>query len=948
MKDGEWFSKFCDRNFRILPPCGRPLWIERSCDAVRSLTFSETMLLPNLNRMMGSVIDIRQALAESLSDASPMRQIALKIIQNNIDQIRCAVTKANPWDENPMNIRLGILDVLEQCEILCACTPHDSWHERVKAISGCLETSSSPGLWRTMRQLLTEADSVVATRCFSVVELKTLARVQALATISEAYDDDYYAALCVAQCAKLRARHTKATETHEPTQRVDTSLQLATRAISVQNSLQPTSRTDCSELGEMSLPKSDPHKPDKEQNALQRPCSPLCEASASEHSKVSQVNKASERLHTSLVHRQLSFEEFQLPPSTLLHREDRRKTDGNPRESHSSYEGPQSGLQLPVQDAPTLVEKWSLLGAKPKEIQPVESALMSTLTRQTSQEVPKTEGTGKSQRQSVVLSSVTGSATVKSDLLPEGGAYVEAPSATNQTSEMSLLTSVEQKATALIDILREQRSDVHRRKTADIIPHMHALLQAHIELIRAPATLLNARSLGVLSEIRSSLLAVRRKAGRTLDQRCKGCLNRIIFVTSRLWHLALLANPRTTQHNAFNLDEIAKLSDLTWTSLAAFVAFETYASLLKEASVKAPLDDFVTFISSASRPFDLPTAKLCLLILSYLDQGNVKLVAQRAQKMLSKLILNLRRTIFDGSITEMQIHDFPGLIEFCSAYFEADACQDFDWRASLKLNEIAAQDVQLPLLGKLIGYGNFSVRYLNHFSRRDSRTTRVLKTMYAEQVDSLNNLCAHMLSLKSPERVFDDTKVLAALERTSAFVEACLRECEVDGVRAHEYESQILRGTMCHLQWFLLLSAHLKVTPPIALRKTYDNVTKAWILKSLWSHEKTACLEQRERACISAKILSALANVTSDDVLVTCVQAFLDQSIPSRLVKGLFNKVFGNGMNTGGSRKPQEYAEALRLLTVHCRAEMYQNEMPSAGRDLYSEVVERARRVAQK
>eukprot|EP01053_Blabericola_migrator_P001954 Blabericola_migrator_1__1953@NODE_1531_length_4335_cov_66_897142_g1005_i0_p1_GENE_NODE_1531_length_4335_cov_66_897142_g1005_i0NODE_1531_length_4335_cov_66_897142_g1005_i0_p1_ORF_typecomplete_len1010_score138_77_NODE_1531_length_4335_cov_66_897142_g1005_i03913420 len=931
----EQISKFCEDNFEILPSCGRPQWVERACDAVCSLSFSGTLLLPNLDRIRESVIETRQALAESLFDTSPMRKTALKIIQNNIDQIRCAVTNASPWEENSMNTRFDILDTLEQCEVLCACTPRDSWNERVKAILGCLCTSPTPELWSTMNQLLMAAESIVAKRCFSKAESKTLSDVYNLAF---EYDRE-----CAAQCAKVWSQHS---DLYKSPHHVCEALQLAIRAsaASVRDLPERKGLTDDADLGDVSSTTSCLQRPNNWQTSCQCIGGSSFDSAALENSNRPQADIAS----------------GQADSNRLVHKEDCQKADGNLHGLHESCKGPQSGPQSPRQKAQqldgsptahedlkaTFREKWLSRGARPKELFPTKSTSFFTLTRQASQEQHETGATSQSV--------VTESASVKTDSVLEGDTNVLGSSATDQKSDLSMLERLQQRALALINTFSESRSSERAMKTADAIPRMLALGEAQIELSQAPATLLEAQSLTILDSIRSSLFTLRRALDSKSNKRFKSHLSRLIFVTSRLWHLARLANPGTDDVAAFQLEEITQLIDLNWTSMAAFVAFETYASLVKEVGARTALDDFVAFISSASYSIDLQAAKLCLLILLYVKHGNVEVVAQEAQNTLSKLIIKLRRDIFSANLTEIPIHAFPEFTEFCSAYFGADACQTFDWRASLRPSEMAQQDVQVPLIKEMIKYGTSFVECLAQISAQMEKTKCMIETMYVKQVDSLRGLHTYLLSLESPEQVFEDSEVLAALEQTSAFAEACLKECEVDGLRAHDHQRQILEGTMYNLQWFRLLSTHLRVTPPSVLQKSYDDVAKAWILKSLWSHKKTASMKQPRRAVTSSKILSALASDSSDDVLVTCVKAFLDQSVPSRLVRGLLRKVFFDREKSGGNGEPKEYTEALYLLAEHCRAKVYQEEI-LVGRDvrdavvkLYSEAMDQARRVARK
>eukprot|EP01053_Blabericola_migrator_P004587 Blabericola_migrator_1__4586@NODE_2436_length_2761_cov_8_089458_g1525_i0_p1_GENE_NODE_2436_length_2761_cov_8_089458_g1525_i0NODE_2436_length_2761_cov_8_089458_g1525_i0_p1_ORF_typecomplete_len399_score36_52FlgN/PF05130_12/0_17_NODE_2436_length_2761_cov_8_089458_g1525_i011692365 len=303
MGDHDRISDFCEHNFRILSYSRQPRWLHLFRSAVSLFDFPSSALLSKLHNALEGVTEMRQALAESLFDASSMREKALRIVQNNLDQIRCAVTRADPWENNSKRLRLKILKVLEQCEALCACTPHDSWHERVRVISKCLRTRPTPWLWSTMEQLLSAAESAVGDGWFSTAELKTLTQVHDLAT---AYVADQFAASCAAQCAKLWCQHNNI---FEPSQHVDGTLQPLH---------QPGLCIELSENSSLKLNKSS-----------QCICKTPSDSPTAGDSKRSQVKTSFEQDMTSIQQwlGQVSLEETNLPLCSFLNRQDGQKPD---------------------------------------------------------------------------------------------------------------------------------------------------------------------------------------------------------------------------------------------------------------------------------------------------------------------------------------------------------------------------------------------------------------------------------------------------------------------------------------------------------------------------------------------------------------------------------------------------------------------------------------------
>eukprot|EP01053_Blabericola_migrator_P007668 Blabericola_migrator_1__7667@NODE_3913_length_1429_cov_5_849486_g2417_i0_p1_GENE_NODE_3913_length_1429_cov_5_849486_g2417_i0NODE_3913_length_1429_cov_5_849486_g2417_i0_p1_ORF_typecomplete_len166_score20_21_NODE_3913_length_1429_cov_5_849486_g2417_i0466963 len=79
------------------------------------------------------------------------------------------------------------------------------------------ERCSTPDLWNTMKQLLNQAESAVANRCFSTAELQTVIQVQKSAI---AYAADPEAAACAAHATKIRSQQW---QSREAPQHVDKS-----------------------------------------------------------------------------------------------------------------------------------------------------------------------------------------------------------------------------------------------------------------------------------------------------------------------------------------------------------------------------------------------------------------------------------------------------------------------------------------------------------------------------------------------------------------------------------------------------------------------------------------------------------------------------------------------------------------------------------------------------
>eukprot|EP01053_Blabericola_migrator_P003346 Blabericola_migrator_1__3345@NODE_1989_length_3451_cov_9_109929_g1020_i3_p1_GENE_NODE_1989_length_3451_cov_9_109929_g1020_i3NODE_1989_length_3451_cov_9_109929_g1020_i3_p1_ORF_typecomplete_len335_score38_04Helitron_like_N/PF14214_6/3_5e03Helitron_like_N/PF14214_6/0_024_NODE_1989_length_3451_cov_9_109929_g1020_i33841388 len=307
MGTDEQISKFCKDSFQILPYYGRPQWLSRFISALGFFDFTDCSIPPNLEDAVKGMTEIRQAIALSLLDTSSMRKTALRIVQNNLDQIRCAVMRADICEEASKKLQHKMLKTLEQSEALCACTPHDSWHERVKTILTCFETCPTPMLWVTMKQLLNQVESAVADRCFSAAELRTITQVQKLAA---AYADDpnsaataHWAAACAARAAELRSHYSG--NLHEAPQNVDKAFHSATEAseIHILEPLSQDSWVDCSKPGEMPSLKSSSHEPDNQQKSPQCVCKPLSNPATPGSNKHLQVEIPSGRPDTSPIRR---------------------------------------------------------------------------------------------------------------------------------------------------------------------------------------------------------------------------------------------------------------------------------------------------------------------------------------------------------------------------------------------------------------------------------------------------------------------------------------------------------------------------------------------------------------------------------------------------------------------------------------------------------------------
>eukprot|EP01053_Blabericola_migrator_P002983 Blabericola_migrator_1__2982@NODE_1862_length_3643_cov_88_994966_g1191_i0_p1_GENE_NODE_1862_length_3643_cov_88_994966_g1191_i0NODE_1862_length_3643_cov_88_994966_g1191_i0_p1_ORF_typecomplete_len442_score58_66DUF2785/PF10978_8/0_078Fanconi_A/PF03511_14/1_2e02Fanconi_A/PF03511_14/3_7e03Fanconi_A/PF03511_14/4_NODE_1862_length_3643_cov_88_994966_g1191_i021973522 len=418
MGEGERISGFCETSLKILPHFGQPRWLRLFRSAVCLFNFPTSVLVPRLYSALEGVLEVRQALAESLFDTSPMRETALKVVQNTLDQIRCAVTRINPWEENAKRVRSKILKVLEQCEALCTCTSRDSWNERAKAILRCLRTRPTPWLWSTLEQLLIAAESAVANRDLSTAELRTLIKIYDTAV---AYAIDYefaaqFAAPCAARCNKLWSQY--------------------------------------SESGEEPSLNSSSEQPGKQHISSQCVLESTSDSATSQHS---QVETPSGQLETSPIPEfrlRLSLEETDL---SLSH-----KGDGHPpnRDLHESHNECSELPQLPGQqlqesnDNSTAhddfnaasVGEWLSLGAKPDE-QLVASqqsnfpqAESSSASGQTSQKQHKAEAATAGQHEYVSQSSANESVTLKTDLVSEGGADVATSIATDQTTQTPEIT----------------------------------------------------------------------------------------------------------------------------------------------------------------------------------------------------------------------------------------------------------------------------------------------------------------------------------------------------------------------------------------------------------------------------------------------------------------------------------------------------------------------------
>eukprot|EP01053_Blabericola_migrator_P013039 Blabericola_migrator_1__13038@NODE_876_length_6200_cov_16_387575_g620_i0_p1_GENE_NODE_876_length_6200_cov_16_387575_g620_i0NODE_876_length_6200_cov_16_387575_g620_i0_p1_ORF_typecomplete_len1293_score236_90_NODE_876_length_6200_cov_16_387575_g620_i022906168 len=448
----------------------------------------------------------------------------------------------------------------------------------------------------------------------------------------------------------------------------------------------------------------------------------------------------------------------------------------------------------------------------------------------------------------------------------------------------SVLKELEQQASAL---------RVHNFTNLSVQASIQAtrqLLKLNRILSQLDEKPLDTQLLTSLGRIRSSLFNTRQKIldlnGRSSLSHMTG-LNEAIEKVSRLWHLTRLAKMKILDPlQPENFESVARLEgSQTQYSIPSFVASETYTALLRYGSEEA-LNNLLVFLNSTSNPIDLSTAKLCLLNLLFLRYEKVELLIPKARYALSKLISKLRHEIFEAKKTEVLISNLPEFNNFCLAYFGKRPVSTL-----LKL-------------------------YSDYFSRSLSQDLNLTKVAEAHQVDSLKAFQSHLLSINIHERMASDEETLAYFEQFATFAKGCLDECQIHGQQTLDEELVVLKVTMDGLMWCRLLFSNAGVTPPTALRETYDAIAKAWILKSLWLRGETTSLLTSERAFISKRILAVLES-GKHDKLLACLKAFLDRSVPLIFVETVMDDLLWDRRTS--EPKSSDDDKMVMLLASECR-----------------------------
>eukprot|EP01053_Blabericola_migrator_P001300 Blabericola_migrator_1__1299@NODE_1338_length_4766_cov_17_686316_g667_i1_p1_GENE_NODE_1338_length_4766_cov_17_686316_g667_i1NODE_1338_length_4766_cov_17_686316_g667_i1_p1_ORF_typecomplete_len1455_score244_45Integrase_Zn/PF02022_19/0_05_NODE_1338_length_4766_cov_17_686316_g667_i1904454 len=456
-----------------------------------------------------------------------------------------------------------------------------------------------------------------------------------------------------------------------------------------------------------------------------------------------------------------------------------------------------------------------------------------------------------------------------------------------------------------------QQNTWQNPKHLDIDESLKALLDASLRIAQTPLYY-NTSSLAPLNNLRSSLLKIKRKIMRTpyihatnLQRRN---LDQVIGFVSRAWHRLRLIDLNSLGglfpgQPPLQLSEIQELTDLEWT-VPSFVASQVYGALLEEADDEEAVNNFFEYLTATSNPLDSSTAKLCLLILLFLEHDQVALVPQRGEEAVDKLISKLRHELFDAKVTEVSLFDLPEVIELSSKCHDASEVPQRGWEASLIKENSWQREKLSPLVSKLTIYGKAFRLGLEQLS--------VLPTMgmYTDQVSLLERL---YLCLQAPSASnFPEVETL--IEQSLKFAEACIIECKETGHPASRHQLRVLEVSRNSLQWCRLLSAYLRVTPPDVLREAYDRISTAWILKSLWCREQTLFLTNSDRASITKKILSVLESDKVQNERLAWSKAFLDQSVPYKLVeRSMLN------CNQDQSRTLSDDDKVINLLTQECR-----------------------------
>eukprot|EP01053_Blabericola_migrator_P000696 Blabericola_migrator_1__695@NODE_1172_length_5219_cov_9_845885_g796_i0_p1_GENE_NODE_1172_length_5219_cov_9_845885_g796_i0NODE_1172_length_5219_cov_9_845885_g796_i0_p1_ORF_typecomplete_len1077_score193_07HipN/PF18253_1/0_61HipN/PF18253_1/4_7e03_NODE_1172_length_5219_cov_9_845885_g796_i014324662 len=496
-------------------------------------------------------------------------------------------------------------------------------------------------------------------------------------------------------------------------------------------------------------------------------------------------------------------------------------------------------------------------------------------------------------------------------------------------------TFIENNVAQLIADLDRGHQDVggyNKAARPTVIKEPLKRLHSFLSQCKGDPSTLDPQVLKKLNKMRSSLINAKAKLNLSprlyVSKRYMISLNNVILKISHLWHQAHLANKKidkALQPQDFkSLEGVADFpKELSPSRCAAFTTYSALVTTDDDKEVKVVLDDFLIFSDLATRPIDLTTAKLYLLILLYLKHGNLNLIKVGVQDHLDRLISKLRDDIFESRRKEISLHHTPEFKDFCLAYFEANPCQKVNWRDSLRANKLLVQDGQRPIITKLLQHGR-------SFRRRLSKLKKLAKSaseaeIHAATLDSLQAFHHHLLNIDPAINVLTDDETLAYFKQFAAFGGGCIDECAVQGHAASRKQVKQLKTTLECLQWCRLLSSYLEVTSPSLLEETYATIANALILKSLWSHETTTLLSDSERAFISQGILSALRSNKLDDELLACTKMSLDQSVPPEFLKPIYDEL----LLTRAQRTISDHDKMVTLLASECRMNLFRDEIAS-------------------
>eukprot|EP01053_Blabericola_migrator_P013424 Blabericola_migrator_1__13423@NODE_961_length_5893_cov_16_783728_g667_i0_p1_GENE_NODE_961_length_5893_cov_16_783728_g667_i0NODE_961_length_5893_cov_16_783728_g667_i0_p1_ORF_typecomplete_len1409_score230_43_NODE_961_length_5893_cov_16_783728_g667_i015785804 len=415
---------------------------------------------------------------------------------------------------------------------------------------------------------------------------------------------------------------------------------------------------------------------------------------------------------------------------------------------------------------------------------------------------------------------------------------------------------------------------------------VNALLDASYKLAQTPPYR-NPSSLVALNNLHSSLLRARRKIESVLSVHAtvlqRRNLDQIIWNVSRAWHRLRLIDLNSDDRLLPNQSPLlpSEIHELTTYERPSFVVSQVYGALLKEDGVEEAVKKFFEYLMATSSPIDLPTAKVCLLVLLFLRHDYVDLIPQEGKESLDKLLVKLRHELLIAKVTEISLFDLPEFITLSFKCYGADEVPQRGWQASLREEGFWPREILSPLVSKLNRYGKAF--------RLGLEKILALPTvgMYADQIQLLKRFYS---CLQAPTNL-NDSEIETIFEQTSKFAEACITECKETGHPASPHQLQVLEVTRNSLQWCRLLSAYTRVTPPDVLREAYDRISTAWILKSLWSREQTLFLINTDRASITKKILSVLESDQVHDELTASPKALFDQNVPYKFVELSLMKV---------------------------------------------------------